>query len=108
MRPRACPTSWRRPPGRNETEGRAGSPRSIIRNRSCSFLAHRNGNVGAERLFGHIIAIHGVGTGPATATDVDELALAALAFILFEVAQIVEDLGVVPEILELDLLDVAN
>ena len=71
-------------------------------------LARAVGDVVAEGLFGHVVAVHRIGPGTAASADIDELALAALALVLFEIAQIVEHLGVEPKFLKRNLLDVAD
>ncbi len=47
-----------------------------------------------------IVAGHCVRTGAATAADINELALAALALVAFEIPQLLEEFGVFPDIPE--------
>ena len=62
----------------------------------------------AEGFGGEIVAGHGIGPGPAAAADIEVFAVAATAFICFEVAHFLEERRVFPDILEALLADIAS
>jgi hypothetical protein len=72
----------------------------------CCILC--SGFVHAERFFVHVVSRGGVGARAATHADIAEFATAALPFQVVDVAQFVEDHGVLPDVGEGLLLQVTG
>src|SRR5512146_2767346 len=71
-------------------------------------FAGLQGDVAAERLLLEVVLEDRVRAGPAPAADVQVFAIAAPALVLLEGAQRLEELGVVPDLLERLLLHVSR
>src|SRR6266542_5831290 len=76
----------------------AESARAVSSQDKSLLLRHGLRLIDAEWLFGHVISIGGIGASAASHADVAELAAAALAFQLVDVAQVGKDRRVVPDV----------
>ena len=72
------------------------------------FLLGANRYVIAKRFFFHVVAVYRISPGPASAANVDVLALSAFAFIGFEIPQVLEYFRILPDLTEGRLLNIAG
>ena len=62
----------------------------------------------AEGFFCHVVAMYRIGPGPASSADIDVLTLATFPLVGFEIAQVAEYLGILPDLAEGGFFDVAG